>query len=83
MSEYVVRSIDDQLGRWMRDAKRAYRIDTFPRPLYRKMLMGGRALMLEHNPKAARAFVYRQIRKRWQHLNAELIEDFIAEEYGA
>lgn len=80
--QHVVRTIDAQIGHWIRDAQHQYSIDTFPKKLYRKMLMGGRAFMREHDPKTARAFVFRQMSKRWQYLNAERIEEFISEEYG-
>lgn len=78
----IVCSIDRQIGHWMGEAKRLYGIETFPKKLYHKMLMGARSFMRKGECGAARAFVYRQLSKRWQYLNDERIVEFIEDEYG-
>lgn len=84
MKEHVIIcSIDRQIGYWIGRAKRLYGIETFPKHIYQKMLMGARSFMREGDCKAARAFVYRQMSKRWQYLYSERIVEFIEDEYGS
>lgn len=81
MTEFVVRSIDEQIRVWAHHAQSIYRV-SLTKKEWRKMLMGGRAMLRDGEAARAMAFVYRRFSKRWQYLNDDRIAEFISENYG-